>query len=327
MIWNTPAVRLFLAQYDLFPSSIKMFKMALVKQRTCRMGLNHLRNLATVRRFFDPKNDVAFKKVFGVEQNKPLLLSFLNSILRREDDNMIEEVELLSQELTPRYEDSKKSILDVSCRDKKGHRYIVEMQNKRLSSFIQRLEYYASRTYSDQLFKGIDYLELKPVILLAIANHNIFPREIQCISYHCNREEETNKCFLPNLSYVFVELPKFSKCSEQLKTPEDYWIHLLKASDENEPPKEAPSEIQEAYRVLERHHWSSAEIESYEKTMMAILDDEDAIRTAKNEGMEEGREETKEEIARKLLKKGLSLQDISDITGLSSSKVEELSNQ
>jgi len=65
------AVLLFLAQYDLFPSSIKMFKMAvypLVKQRSCRMGLNHLRNLATVRRFFDPKNDVAFKKIFGVEK-------------------------------------------------------------------------------------------------------------------------------------------------------------------------------------------------------------------------------------------------------------------
>ncbi|CAG8597761.1 6678_t:CDS:2 [Funneliformis mosseae] len=255
--------------------------MAVYKQRTCRIGLNYLRNLATVRpvrRFFDPKNDVAFKKIFGVKQNKSLLLSFLNSILRREGDNMIEEVELLPQELFPQYEDSKKSILDVSCQDKKGRKYIVEMQNKRLSSFIQRLEYYASRTYSDQLFEGADYLELKPVILLAIANHNIFPKKIQCISYHRNREEKSNICFLPNLSYVFVELPKFSKCSEQLETPENYWIHLLKeASDENEPSKEVPNEIQEAYRVLERHRYSP--------------------------------------------------QDISDVTGLSALKVEELKNQ
>ncbi|CAG8541802.1 12900_t:CDS:2, partial [Funneliformis caledonium] len=257
----------------------------LYKQRTCRMGLNHLRNLATVRpvrRFFNPKNDVAFKKIFGVKQNKLFLLSFLNLILRREGDNMIEEVELLPQELSPQYEDSKKSILDVSCQDKKGRKYIVEMQNKRLSSFIQRLEYYASRIYSDQLFEGADYLELKP---------------------------ESNIYFLPNLSYVFVELSKFSKCSEQLKTPENYWIHLLKeASDENESPKEAPNEIQEAYG-----------------TMMAILDDEDAIRTAKNKGREEekevGSEETKEEITCKLLKKGYSSQDISDVTGLSASKI------
>ncbi|CAG8552443.1 16087_t:CDS:2 [Funneliformis caledonium] len=239
--------------------------MAVYKQRTCRMGLNHLRNLATVRPvrcFFDPKNDIAFKKIFGVEQNKPLLLSFLNSILRREGDNMIEE-------------------------DKKDVNTLLKMQNKRLSSFIQRLEYYTSRTYSDQLFEGADYLELKPVILLAIANHNIFPKKIQCISYHHNREEESNIYFLPNLS-------------EQLETPEDYWIHLLKeASNEYELPKEAPNEIQEAYGVLERHRWSLAEISSYEKTMMVILDDEDAIRTAKEEGKGEGREETKEEISDK----------------------------
>ena len=152
------------------------------------------------------------------------------------------------------------------------------MQNKRLSSFIQRLVYFA-----DQNFQVV---ELKPVIVLAIANRKIFPKEIKCISYH---SKETKKFFPPNLSYVFVELPKFDKCDEQLEIPEDYWVHLLKeAANENELPKEAPSEIQAAYEVLEKHRWSSAEIESYEKTMMAILDDEDAIRTAKNESREEG---------------------------------------
>jgi len=62
----------------------------------------------------------------------------------------------------------------------------------------------------------------------------------------------------------------------QHKTPEDYWVHLLKeASDEKGPPKEAPMEIQAAYNVLERYRWSPAEIDGYERTMMAILDDED----------------------------------------------------
>ncbi|CAG8704119.1 14113_t:CDS:1, partial [Gigaspora rosea] len=332
-----------------------MFKIAvypLVKQRNCRIGLNHLRNLAIGRRYFDPKNGMAFLKIFGMKQNKPLLLSFLNSILRRKGDDIIEEVELLPHWLPPRYEGSKQSMLDVSCWDKKGHKYIVEIQNNRfIILFIQRLKYYASRTYSsrDKLFKGVDYLQLKPVTLLAIANHNIFPEEIRCISYHCNHERETYKGFLPNLSYVFVELPKFSKSIEQLKTPEDYWIHLLKeAFDEDEPPKEAPREIQEAYGILERYRWSLEETISYDKTMMAILDDIDAMRTAKNEGREEGREEgikegrkegikeaikegreegkeeVQEEVACKLLKRGHSLQDISDITGLSVSKVKEL---
>lgn len=72
--------------------------------------------------------------------------------------------------------------------------------------------------------------------------------------------------FLPNLSYAFVELPKFSKCREQLKTTEDFWIHLLKeASKEGEPPKGAPSEIQEAYNILERYRLSPMENDAYER--------------------------------------------------------------
>ncbi|RIA96097.1 hypothetical protein C1645_755679 [Glomus cerebriforme] len=134
-------------------------------------------------------------------------------------------------------------------------------------------------------------------------NHNIFPKEVQYISYHCN---QTNNFFLPNLSYVFIELLKFDKCKEQLKTREDYWVHLLKnALDEKEPPKEAPNEIKEAYTILERYHWSLAEHTSYEKTMMALLDDEDAIRTSKEEGREERREEMRKKIAHNLLKDDL----------------------
>ncbi|CAG8457290.1 10479_t:CDS:1 [Diversispora eburnea] len=288
----------------------KMVVYSLIKQSSMRF--NQLRNLKTARRFFDPKNDVAFKKIFGVESNKPLLLSLLNLTLRRKDDDMIEDVNLLPQEKIPQF---KKSILDVVCCDKKGRRYIVEIQNKRLSSFIQRLEYCASRTYSEQLFQGADYLELKPVILLTIVNHNIFPNSVQYISYHTNREEEEiNKCFLPNISYIFIELPKFDKCREQLKTSEDYWIHLLKeASNETKPPKEVPDEIQKAYDILEQYNWTEVERISYEKTRMAILDDEDAIRTAVGEAVSE--------IAKKLLKEGVSHEIISKVSDLSTSRV------
>ncbi|CAG8589748.1 3573_t:CDS:1 [Diversispora eburnea] len=300
----------------------------LVKERACRRSFNQLRNFATVSRFFDPKNDVAFKKLFGEKHNQQILLSFLNSILRRKGDDMIQEVSLLPQEQFPQFEDTRKTILDVLCRDKKGHRYIVEMQNKRLGSFIQRMEYYASRTYSDQLFKNVNYFELKQVILLAIANHNIFPSEVKYVSFYYNREEETNKCFLPNLSYAFVELPKFTKCREQLETTEDYWVHLLKeASEEQEPPERAPNEIQEAYGILERHRWNPEDNLLYEKTRMALLDDEYAIRTAKDEGRSEGRKERNEEIAREALKDGLSVERISKITGLSISIIKELNNQ
>ncbi|CAG8646905.1 14137_t:CDS:2, partial [Dentiscutata erythropus] len=255
---------------------------------------NQSKNFGTVARYFDPKNDIAFKKVFGEEQTKPILLNFLNSVLRRKGDDIIENIELVPAELVPQSEDGKKSILDVYCRDKKGHKYIVKMQNKRLNGFIRRIEYYASCAYSNQFFK-----------------------------------EKTNQCFLPNISYVFIELPKFDKCKKQLETAEDYWLHFLKeASNELEPPKETPNEIQKAYKILERYRWSAVENFAYEKLMMNILDEEDAASSAKKEGFEEGFEKGLEEVSKKvalkLLKKRSSLQEISDITGLSASKIQEL---
>ncbi|CAG8583468.1 35015_t:CDS:1 [Gigaspora margarita] len=285
-----------------------------------RMRFNQLRSFGTIKRFYDPKNDIAFRKIFGEKHNKPILLSFLNAVLRREGNNLIEEVELLPPELAPRFEHTKKSILDVFCSDKAGHKYIVEMQNKRLISFIQRLEYYATRSYSDSLVKAANYLELKPVILLAIANHKVFPDDVPYISYHCTREGKTSQCFLPNISYAFVEIPKFNKHKEKLKTPEEFWVHFLKeASNETEPPKKAPSEIKEAYEILERYRWSSEENIMYERTMMAILDEDDLIRTAKIDA--------RKEMALKLSELGFSLDIIVDVTGLSSSEITKLINQ
>ncbi|PKB98082.1 hypothetical protein RhiirA5_384204 [Rhizophagus irregularis] len=152
-----------------------MVALPLTKQRICKPRFGQLRNLAIVRpvrRFVDPKNDIAFNKLFTAEQNKPLLLSFLNSILRRKGYDIIKEVELLPQELPIR------SILDVSCRDRSGRRYIVETQNKNLRSYIPRLEYYASRVYSDQLPHHAPYDDLRPVILVAVSNYKVFPKKV-----------------------------------------------------------------------------------------------------------------------------------------------------
>ncbi|CAG8659097.1 20567_t:CDS:2, partial [Gigaspora rosea] len=144
-----------------------------------------------------------------------------------------------------------------------------------------KLEFYAKRPYSDQLTKATDYLELKPVILLTIETHKVFPDEVSYLSYHCNREEKTDQLFLPNLS----------------------------------APKKAPIEIKEAYKILERYRWSSVDNYMYERTMIAILDKNDAIRTAKNEGC-----------VLALLEMGFSHDEIVRITGLSSSEITQLIN-
>jgi len=279
-------------------------------------------------RFFDPRNDVAFKKVFV--DHEDLTKSFLNSTLRLHGGRRIQKVEYLPTERLPRTSESKKSILDVLCTDERGFQYIIEVQNKYMQNYMQRVQYYVSHLYSGQLGDSENYLELKPVTLLSVLNHSIFPHQISYLSFHENIERETRDSYLNDMSYAFIELPKFNKQLDELKTEEDYWIFTMKeATHLREAPKDAPEEVKRAYEILEKHTWTREELLAYEKAKIALMDDLDAIRTAKEEGKEEGlqegKKEEKREIARKMLgNPKLGIQDIVDMTGLSKEEIHEI---
>jgi predicted transposase/invertase (TIGR01784 family) len=302
-------------------------------------------------RFFNPRNDVAFKKVFV--NHAELTKSFLNSTLRLEGSRKIQTVEFLPTERLPMTAESKKSILDVLCTDEKGSQYIIEVQNKSMLNYVQRAQYYASHLYVGQLEVAENYLTLKPVTLLSLLNHCIFPNDVGYLSFHHNIERETKVGYLNDMSYAFVELPKFTKKEEDLETAEDYWIFMMKeATHLREAPEHAPEEVKQAYAILERHTWTRSERLAYEQAKIGLMDDMEAIRTAKEEGREEGREEGEQigiakgeqigiakgeqigiakgeqtkavTIARKALDKGMSVQDTSELTGLSVKEIEEL---
>ena len=279
-------------------------------------------------RFYDAKNDVAFRRLFAREENKPLLISFLNSVLRREGEDIIEDVEILPPELVPDIVEAKRSILDVRCRDRKNFQFIIEMQNRRLASFIQRAQYYVARTYVDQIWQGDEYLELRPVILLAILNHKIFPEDIEAISYHHTLESKTQRHYLKDMSYAFIELEKFDQGFDQLKTLEDHWLYLLKRAHEiDDPPPHAPKEILQAYETLEQFRWAEPEREAYERARMALMDESDVLRTAREEGREEGREqglaEKEQELVFDMLSAGFSDEQITALPSITKEKLEK----
>jgi len=186
---------------------------------------------------------------------------------------------------------------------------------------MQRVQYYVSHLYSNQLRDKENYLELKPITLLSVLNHSIFPSQINYLSFHENIERETRESYLNDMSYAFIELPKFNKKEEELETIEDYWIYTMKEAPYlREAPKDAPEEVKRAYEILERHSWTSQECLEYEKSKIALMDDLDAIISAKEEGREEGRVET----ARKMIKKKMDIETIIEFTELTSEKVETL---
>ena len=275
-------------------------------------------------RFFNPRNDVAFKKVF---QHETLTRSFLNSTLHLTEDRQIKSIEFLPTEQLPMTAESKKSILDLLCTDHRGFRYIIEVQNKYMNNYIRRAQYYVSHLFANQLENAGNYLQLKPVTLLSLLNHKVFPEQVKYLSYHQNIEQDTQTSYLNDMSYAFVELPKFKKTLAELVTDEDHWIYMIKhATEMREAPEDAPEAVRQAYDILERHTWTRDERLAYERAKIGLMDDFDIMETARNEGREEEQQKNlqeKKEIAHKLIQQGMSVQDVAKLMGLSVEQVQQ----
>ena len=99
-------------------------------------------------KFLDPKNDFAFKRIFGSARNKGILVHFINDMLRFTGDNAVVEVVLLKTIQDPEIASKKQSLVDVLCTDQKGSQYIIEMQVAKTKGFEKRAQYYAAKAYS-----------------------------------------------------------------------------------------------------------------------------------------------------------------------------------
>jgi len=142
-------------------------------------------------KFADPKNDIAFKKIFGDENHKEVLISFLNAVLDFQGEQTIVEVELTNPYQVPKIEALKETILDIKVTNQKQEHFIVEMQKKDLGDFAKRSLYYTSKAYVNQLDAGKNYHKLKKVYFIGLLNFTMFEGQ-SCISRHLILNQETN---------------------------------------------------------------------------------------------------------------------------------------
>jgi len=183
-------------------------------------------------KFLDPKNDAAFKRIFGTDKNKDILIHFLNDMIVFKEDGPIEEVTFLKTIQDPEIFAQKTSIVDILCRDAKGNSYIVEMQVASERGFEKRAQYYASKAYISQMHPGELYQDLKEVIFLAIANFVMFPNKAEYKSDHITLDRKTLENDLKDFSYTFLELPKFNKDIDHLSTMTEKWTYFFKHGEE-----------------------------------------------------------------------------------------------
>ncbi|WP_250295043.1 Rpn family recombination-promoting nuclease/putative transposase [Wolbachia endosymbiont of Oedothorax gibbosus] len=293
-------------------------------------------------KFLDPKNNFAFKRIFGTEKNKDILIHFLNDILDLTGEAEIKDVEFQNPIQNPKIAAKKESIVDVLCRDSKGVQTIIEMQVARTTGFEKRAQYYAAKAYSDQADIGDQYEDLKEIIFIAITDFVLFSDEADYISDHIILNKFTHKHKLKDLRFIFIELPKFPKTKEdQLENIVEKWCYFFryanKTSEEDLKKIVGSDEIiGRAYNELNQYSWTREERAIYDQAKKREDDNVSCLKQKLHEGIEKGREEgiqighekgRKErefEVAKNLLKAGVSIDIIAQTTGLTVNEVKDL---
>ena len=246
--------------------------------------------------FADPKTDVVFKRIFGDEARKPLLIALLNDLLELKGARRIKSVRHFSLEQQVTQPRSKLSIVDVKCTTASGRRFVVEMQVLPVEGFEKRVVYNASKAYVMQLHGGEDYHKLCDVVGVTICNFKLWPKKIQDHEYKVPmlsrwrmQEQRSNQKGLRQVQYAFLELPKYGAGNDP-ETLIDKWAYFFREAKNLEvvPPALAEGPVREALEIARRSTFTEAEWEAYERAKMAEQDERGAISFARQEGHKEG---------------------------------------
>ena len=279
-------------------------------------------------KFLDVKTDYAFKKVFGSDGSKAILLSFLNAFNFFGGQQTIVDLTIVDPYQIPLIKGMKDTYVDVKAKLSNGTSVIIEMQVLNVHGLEQRILYNAAKAYSTQLFEGQQYHLLNPVIALTITDFVMFKDSNNYKSSFRLIEKEQLVEYSGDIELVFIELPKFTKEEAELNNIIEKWIYFIKNSGSlayiPDTLSESP-EIAQAFTIANEAGLSATELELQWRRKDFIYLQRDSIALAAEEGeargreqgLELGREEAKLAIARRLLASGMSAKQAAELAGIS----------
>ena len=280
-------------------------------------------------KFLDIKTDFAFKKVFGSEDSKERLISFLNAVLKFENGAKIKDLTIVDPYNIPQLLGMKDTYVDVKAVLDNDSKVIIEMQVLNHRGFEKRVLCNAAKNYSTQLLEGEQYHLLNPIIALTIVDFIMFEDCEKVISNFKLLEKEQFINYSDDLEMVFIELPKFNKQLHELSDITDQWIYFIKnAGSLKYIPNNLPRAIVSAFEVSNTAILSAEELELQYKKKEFISIQKLALMLAeekgKAEGKAEGKIETQIEIAKDMLSKHIDESLIVEITKLSPEQIKTL---
>jgi len=284
--------------------------------------------------YLNPLTDFGFKKLFGEEPHKDLLISFLNTLLP--EHHQIAELQNTKNEYRGISPTDRKAIFDLNCMSSSGERFIVELQKVKQMFFKDRSIYYSTFAIQEQALRGDWDYQLEAVYTIGILDF-IMDDEQHEVLYHAQLKDQLNRLFYEKLNFIYLVLPRFNKTAEQLETLQDKWLYVFKHLPELDSVPQALHEevFHRTFAVAQLAQFSPAERKAYEDSIKYYRDLKNSYDTAHQEGLEEGlqqgryegQQQTLTQVVQGMKSNGLDVGTIATITGLSETEVSTMLSQ
>ena len=312
-------------------------------------------------KYINPFTDFGFKRLFGEEVNKDLLIDFLNGLLP--EHHKIKDLTYNRNEHLGDLTLDRRAVFDIYCQSQSGDKFIVEMQKAKQNYFKDRSVFYATFPIREQAERGDWNFELSAIYCVGILDFTFEEDQNNADYLHrVQLKNRHNQVFYDKLTFIYIEMPKFQKGEEALETGFDRWLYFIKNLENfsHIPDRLKTRLFEKAFQAAEIAKFEPGQKMAYESSLKIYRDLKNVVDSSfeegkvegllaglekgkeegllkgmekgKEEGLLEGLEKGKEEglmegkrqIAKNLLALGLGSDRISQATGLSVADIEKL---
>ena len=240
-------------------------------------------------KYINPYTDFGFKKLFGEEGSKDLLMDFLNQLLP--PHHQVASLSFKNPEKTQSTPKERKAIFDIYCQNADGERFIVEMQKAKVKFFKDRSLFYSTFPIKEQAKKGGWNFKLMPIYFVAILDF-IYDEKEEAAKFRrdVSLKDQDGDIFYDKLHFKFLQMPLFTKQEHELETHFDKWIYFLKNLENfdhipailNEPI------FQKGFEIAELAHLKPKQADDYQKSLLEYWEVKNVMDTSFEEGIIEG---------------------------------------
>lgn len=274
-------------------------------------------------RFLNPFTDFGFKKLFGEEPNKDLLMSFLNTLLPQK--HQISDLQYTKNEHLGQTQIDRKAIFDLHCKNSQGEYFIVELQKAKQKYFKDRSVYYATFPIQAQAEQGEWDFKLQAVYTVGILDFVFDDNDGNEVIHTVQLKNQQQQIFYDKLTFIYLTLPNFNKTLEQLETLQDKWFYVFRHLQEL---KEIPSALQESvfaklFKIAELANFTPQDRQAYHDSLKYYRD----LKNVMDTKFEEGQLAERRNNVKTMSANGFSVDMIAKALSLDISTVQQFLNE